>query len=222
MDTTRESSPWPAPEAPVPAHRPPPPPQAKTSGFAIASLVFGLIGGVLLSVVFGIIALHRISRRGLRGKGLAIAGLVLSGLWTLLIVAAVVIALATDPERDPGGRVTDSGSESVFDLRVGDCMNNLEETDLELAVDVAPCAELHDAEAVSQFDLPEGGWPGMSFITGKAERRCLDSVGSAAGDAPRADKIETFYFHPTEESWRQDDRTVLCVALFPDPRRGQL
>jgi hypothetical protein len=118
--------------------------------------------------------------------------------------------------------VTDSGSESVFDLRVGDCMNDLEETDLEVAVDVAPCAELHDAEAVSQFDLPEGGWPGMAFITREAERRCLDHVGSAAADAPRAGEIEAFYFHPTEESWRQDDRTVLCVALFPDPRRGQL
>jgi hypothetical protein len=222
MDRTRETSPWPAPEAPVPAHRPPPPPQAKTSGFAIASLVFGLIGGVLLSVVFGIIALRRISRRGLRGKGFAIAGLVLSGLWTLLIVVAVVVALATDAERDPGGRVTDSGSESVFDLRVGDCMNDLEETDRELAVEVAPCGELHDAEAVSQFDLPEGRWPGMSFITREAERRCLDSVGSAAAGAPRAGEIEAFYFHPTEESWRRDDRTVLCVALFPDPRRGQL
>ena len=118
--------------------------------------------------------------------------------------------------------MTDSGSESVFDLRVGDCMNNLEETNLEVAVDVAPCAEAHDAEAVSQFGLPEGDWPGMTFITRKAERRCLDSVGSAAGDAPRAGEIEAFYFHPTEESWRRDDRTVLCVALFPDPRRGQL
>jgi hypothetical protein len=222
MNTTRETSPWPGPEAPVPAHRPPPPPQAKTSGFAIASLVFGLIGGVLLSVVFGIIALRRISRRGLRGKGFAIAGLVLSGLWTLLVGVAVVLALATDPERDPGGRVTDSGSESVFDLRVGDCMNNLQETDLERAVDVAPCAEPHDAEAVSQFDVREGDWPGMAFITREAERHCLDSVGSAAAVAPRADEIEAFYFHPTEESWRQDDRTVLCVALFPDPRRGHL
>jgi len=89
-------------------------------------------------------------------------------------------------------------------------------------VDVAPCAELHDAEAVSQFDLPEGGWPGMAFSTRQADRRCLESVGSAAADAPRAGAIEALYSHPTEESRRQHDRTPLCVALFPDPRRGQL
>jgi Domain of unknown function (DUF4190)/Septum formation len=222
MHSTRDTPPWPAPEAPAPPPYAPPPPR-KTSGFAIASFVFGLIGGVILSVVFGIIALRRIDRRGLAGKGFAIAGLVLSGLWTLLIVVIVVIGLATGADRDPSGRVTDSGSESVFDLRVGDCMNGLEETDLEFSVDVTPCAEPHGAEVVSQFDLPRGDWPGMAFVTREAESRCPSEVESSAAGVPRAGKIEVFYFHPTENSWSQmDDRTVLCVALFAQPRRGSL
>jgi hypothetical protein len=223
MDQTSHMPPWPGPEAPAPPPYPgPPPPQRKTSGFAIASFVFGLIGGVLLSVVFGIIALRRIKRQGLDGKGFAIAGLVLSGLWTLLIAAVIVLALTTGADRDPGGRVTDSGSESVFDLRTGDCMNDLEETPAELSVDVAPCGEPHDAEAVSEFDLTESVWPGLSFVTSKAEDRCLDDVESASAGAPRSGEIETFYFHPIEQSWEQGDRTVLCVAIFPSPRRGAL
>ncbi len=223
MHQTGDTTSWPAPEAPRPAQAPPPPPQGKTSGFAIASFVFGLIGGVILSVVFGIIALRRIKRRGLRGKGFAIAGLVLSGLWTLLIVVGVIAVLLTEPERDPTGRVTDSGSESVFDLRVGDCMDDLEETAARFTVDVTPCAEAHDAEAVSEFDLADGDWPGMSYVTREATRRCLDQVRSAAAGAPRIEEIEAFYLHPTEESWRQqNDRTVLCIALYPRPRRGEL
>jgi Domain of unknown function (DUF4190)/Septum formation len=223
MHTTGDTPSWPAPEAPAPRPYAAPPPQRKTSGFAIASFVFGLIGGVILSVVFGIIALRRINRRGLAGKGFAIAGLVLSGLWTLLIVVIVVVALATGADRDPSGQVTDSGSESVFDLRVGDCMNNLEETDLEFSVDVKPCADPHGAEVVSQFDLPAGEWPGMAFVTRAAERRCPSEVESSAAGTPRAGEIEVFYYHPTEDSWAQmDDRKVLCVALFPQPRRGPL
>ena len=68
MHQTVDTTSWSAPEAPRPPQYPPPTPQGKTSGFAIASFVFGLIGGVILSVVFGIIALRRISRRGLRGR----------------------------------------------------------------------------------------------------------------------------------------------------------
>ena len=225
MHSTGNTPPWPGPEAPpVPQAPPPvPPQQGKTSGFAIASFAFGLIGGVILSVVFGIIGLRRIKRRGLRGKGFAVAGLVLSGVWTLLIVVVLVIAFATDADRDTTGQVTDSGSESVFDLRVGDCMKDLEETDAQLTVDVMPCAEPHDAEAVSQFHLPDGDWPGMPAMTREATRRCLDEVGSAATGAPRVEEIEAFYLHPTEESWqRQDDRTVLCIALYPQPRTGGL
>ena len=172
MHQTGDTTSWPAPEAPRRLQYPPPPPQGKTSGFAIASFVFGLIGGVILSVVFGIIALRRISRRGLRGRGFAIAGLVLSGLWTLLIATIVAVALLTGAERDAQGRVTDSGSESVFDLRTGDCMNDLEETAVELSVDVTPCGGPHDAEVVSEFFLTESTWPGLPFVARQAERRC--------------------------------------------------
>ena len=100
----------------------------KTSGFAIASFVFGLIGGVLLSVIFGLVALRRIRTRNQRGRGFAIAGLVLSSVWVLLIVVVVVVGVSTDAERDPSGRVQEGGSESVFDLRVGDCANDVEES----------------------------------------------------------------------------------------------
>lgn len=223
MHQTGDTTSWPAPEAPRPPQYPPPAPQGKTSGFAIASFVFGLIGGVILSVVFGIIALRRISRRGLRGRGFAIAGLVLSGLWTLLIATIVAVALLTGAERDAQGRVTDSGSESVFDLRTGDCMNDLAETAVELSVDVTPCGGPHDAEVVSEFSLTESTWPGLPFVARQAERRCPQEVESASAGAPRPDEIETFYFHPTEESWDQNnDRAVLCLAIFPSPRRGAL
>jgi Domain of unknown function (DUF4190)/Septum formation len=169
------------PEAPI--RRQPGAPR-RTSGFAIASLVFGIIGGIFLSVIFGIVALRRIRTQNLKGRGLAIAGLVLSGLWTLLIAVVVIVALATDAERDPGGRVREAGTESVFDLRVGDCVNDLEETTVEVAVEAVPCSQPHDAEVISSFELPGGDYPGEDSVFRVADRRCsreLDAVAGAGG-----------------------------------------
>lgn len=67
----------------------------RVNGFAIASFVLGLAGFMLvtlvLSVIFGIVALAGIRRTAERGKGLAIAGLVLSGVWVLLFALIIVI-----------------------------------------------------------------------------------------------------------------------------------
>jgi hypothetical protein len=80
-----ESSAYPSPAKP-----------GKTSGFAIASLVCGFLGFLLLpglfGVVFGIMAIRQINASGgtVGGKGLAIGGLVLSG---ITIAATGVIVL---------------------------------------------------------------------------------------------------------------------------------
>ena len=161
---------------------------------------------------------------GRSGQGLCHRWAGVSGLWTLLIATIVAVALLTGAERDAQGRVTDSGSESVFDLRTGDCMNDLEETAVELSVDVTPCGRAARRRGrVGVLPDRVHAWPGLPFVARQAERRCPQEVESASAGAPRPDEIETFYFHPTEESWDQNnDRAVLCVAIFPSRRRGAL
>lgn len=59
-----------------------------TNGFAVASFVLGLLGLNLLGLVFGLVALRQIRRSpGETGRGLAIAGIVLSIVWVLLFGA---------------------------------------------------------------------------------------------------------------------------------------
>ena len=65
-----------------------------TSGydpFAIASLACSILGGVLLGIGFGIVALRRIRRSRAMGRGMAIAGISIST--ALLGVATVVIGI---------------------------------------------------------------------------------------------------------------------------------
>jgi len=79
----------------------------RTSGLAVASLVLGVVWvfwiGSILAVVFGHVALSQIkrSRGAVRGRGLAVAGLVLGYLGVAMLVLFIVAAIAADP--DPNG-----------------------------------------------------------------------------------------------------------------------
>jgi hypothetical protein len=85
-----------------------PPGRRGVSGFAVASFLFGLIGGIPLGLIFGIVALGKIRRTGQGGKGLAIAGLVLTGawvaLWMVIFYGGVLHAMRETPAADEQNR----------------------------------------------------------------------------------------------------------------------
>lgn len=66
--------------------------QARTNTMAILSLVFAFILAPL-GIVFGAIGLNQIKKTGEEGKGLAIAGLITSSIFTLIGFIYVVIAV---------------------------------------------------------------------------------------------------------------------------------
>jgi hypothetical protein len=76
---------------------PPAPPAKRTNGWAIASLIFGIIGGIPLGLIFGIVGLVK-SGAYRSGKVLSIIGIVLSLAW-IAPVAYVTphIIKASDP-----------------------------------------------------------------------------------------------------------------------------
>jgi hypothetical protein len=91
---------YPQPGYPQPGYPIPRP----TNGFAIASLVLGIIWiywvGSILALIFGYIARKQIRERNESGDGMAIAGIVLGwvGIGVLVIVLIfVIIGIATGP-----------------------------------------------------------------------------------------------------------------------------
>jgi hypothetical protein len=76
---------------------------AKTNGFAVASLVLGIVWvywiGSVLAVIFGFIALNQIKKlNGVQsGKGMAIAGLVLGFIGIAMIIVVVILIAMADP-----------------------------------------------------------------------------------------------------------------------------
>lgn len=71
------------------------PQQPGTNGMAIASLILGICGFLCVSPLvglgLGIVALSRIKKTGQSGRGMAIAGIILSSVW----IALLVLMLAT-------------------------------------------------------------------------------------------------------------------------------
>ena len=62
------------------------------NGFAVAGVILAMLGGVL-GVVFCFVALSQISGTRQSGRGMAIAGLVISGVWILVFALGAIVAM---------------------------------------------------------------------------------------------------------------------------------
>lgn len=87
VDDTLESPKTPTPPAP-----------ASTNGFAVASLVLGILWllwvGSVLALIFGYLAKRQIRERGQGGDGIATAGIVLGTIGTAFLVLSLVAAIS--------------------------------------------------------------------------------------------------------------------------------
>ncbi|MFJ9338015.1 DUF4190 domain-containing protein [Streptomyces sp. NPDC101733] len=199
------------------------------SGFAVASLLVGLLCLPPLGIVFGVIALVRTAGGRERGRALAVVGLTVSTAMTGVLVLGVVprlggyldrAAVAIASQR-PAGRPVDSGA-----LGVGDCFN-VEGGDL-FGADPRPyriaCEEVHDAEVTFAGALPLAGTPEDSALDRAARDRCWMAEDDYVRDtwALPAD-VQMVYYGPSEEDWRDGYERLVCVLGTPDgEHRGSL
>jgi len=209
----------------------PPPPAQGTNGFAIAALIFGIIGGALLGFIFGFIALSQTKRTGQNGRGMAIAGIVLSALWTLgfvlLIVAAVesstpsgpvtpttspTASPTAEPTTEPPITTAPSTAISATDLQVGDCLNDLTDSTDVSSLPSVPCSQPHQGEVFAVFDLPPGPYPGAAGVDDLVSKGCNARLADYSPSAPSDDAIGLFSVYPLEQNWDRGDREVVCIA----------
>ncbi|WP_314243630.1 DUF4190 domain-containing protein [Streptomyces kutzneri] len=199
------------------------------NGFALASLLSGLLCLPPLGIAFGIAALVQIAKRGDRGKALAIVGLVVSVLMTgaLVFTAERVLSAADDRFESLGeyadveGELTDLG-----DLRAGDCFNVpggdlIDERPVTYRID---CARVHHGEVTASRALEVPDAPEPSGADRTSEDACWKAQDEYAMDTwALPEYAEMFYYAPSRRSWREGDRTLLCVIGTTDEEwRGSL
>lgn len=194
-------------QAPPPGYYAPPP--AKTNWWAIVSLVFGILGGVLISVICGIVGLNK-AKQGQGGRGLAIAGLVLSGLWVLLFAAGIVVYFAIG-----------KGTVTATDVKVGDCLSEIPDGAMVLTVQTVECDQSHVGEVYAVLTMPDGDFPGQAAIE-EYQDKCEPELAAYSPAAMTDDSIQMYVLYPTVETWEQGDRAVTCVATLDPPRTGSI
>jgi Septum formation len=186
-----------------------PPPAQRTNWWAVFSLIFGLIGGVLISVVCGIVGLNK-AKQGQGGRGVAIAGLVLSGLWVLGGAAMVIFLLTIG-----------KGTVSATEVKVGDCLKEIPGNAKVFTVDTIGCDQSHAGEVFAVLMMPEGDFHGQSAID-EYQNKCEPELASYAPDAITDNSVQLYVLYPTEETWKQGDRAVTCIATLDPPRTGSI
>lgn len=190
-----------------------PVPRRSTSGLAIASLILGVAGFLLVTIpvnlVLGVVALVRASQRGERGRVLAVIGVTLSVAWAAgLAVLVMKVADSPEPRRDAQGNVTTPGAASPDKLKVGDCVSSLGDGELS-NVRAQPCSQPGGGKVFAIFQLPAGSWPGEAAVNDKAGDSCvkrLKATGRQAGE-----KSEIQFIRPVQTGWRLGDRKVICL-----------
>ncbi|MEU9332467.1 DUF4190 domain-containing protein [Streptomyces sp. NPDC048290] len=204
----------PPPPGPYPQWNwPPPQPPRRPSvnGFAVAALVLGILCLVpLLGLVLGVVALVQIRRSGERGKGMAIAGVVLSSVGMVLWVTLMVTDGLSSFLDDFAAGVHES---NTLYVETGTCFNTPGGPSGEVTYDLdeVPCEDRHEGEVFATFELPDGDFPGDARIEETADERCYALQSSYAMDSwALPENVDVYYLVPIRSSWRLGDREVAC------------
>ena len=198
----QQPGPW-GPQAPwgpqVPWGQPP-----RTNVLAILSLVLAFLC-FPAAIVLGIIALVQLKSSHDSGKGLAVAGLVISGVWVAAITTFVGFGLAgAFDDSVYTGTVSQAGTTTV-----GECM--VSSSDLEANL-VVPCARPHDQEVYLVGRLPSGAYLGDEAVDDLADGMCRRGFSAYVGtDYDDSDHDYAFYAPDYDEWVDGEERRVVCV-----------
>ena len=201
----------------------------RTNGLAVAAFVTGLLGCFgILGIILGAISLSQIRRNGGRGRGFAVAGIILSCVWLLASVTIGVIAATSDSGGSssgagaaPGVTATKPKEVDARKMKLGDCINDntavsnpsaTEPVEVE-SVKIVSCTGPHDGEVTAIFKLSGSVLPPDAQLQELASSGCKTRTQARIERDPAADSLANSYYYPTADSWRSGDRTVTCVVV---------
>jgi hypothetical protein len=188
---------------------------------AIAAFVLGLLGfmgiSAILGIVFGVVAVSRVRRTLQGGKGLAIAGIVMGGVWVAVALIVIGVVVGARSSATPSWAPSVPGGQTVapYALKTGDCFDNPAGTDV-LSVVRTRCSQPHSAQVFATFNV--GGsqlsYPGEAKLQRLAAAGCSARMGSV-DSAKVPDSVNAGYLYPFEDTWQSGVRTITCILYSP-------
>ncbi|WP_343994739.1 DUF4190 domain-containing protein, partial [Terrabacter terrae] len=166
----------------------------------------------VLAVVFGAVALNQLRSGFQRGRGRAVAGIVLGAIgtigWAAVVVVAVLGGAGDQPQPRASAPVVGGSQVFVDKLTAGDCFSG-GRTEPIVVVTRIGCTLPHESQVVTVIELPAGPYPGEAKVKEQSENGCTDKADPLLTDSAYAD-LEPSYIYPDADTWR-GDRTVLCI-----------
>lgn len=137
-----------------------------------------------------------------------------------LTIGAAGFALAGCSLLPGGGNTTtDTGDDGqtvdVFTIAVGDCLNDGGVEGEVSEVVKVDCAEEHDSEAYASIIMDDGDFPGDAVVEDQAISDCTTEFNSFVGLDYQSSVLDFAYYYPTEASWGNGDREILCLIVDP-------
>jgi hypothetical protein len=119
---------------------------------------------------------------------------------------------ASEAPRDDTGNINKEATADAFSIRVGDCINDPGEGDVD-RVPVVPCAEPHEFEVFHEFSIQQAKYPetaeAMDELTFEA---CDPAFRTFVGRSYEDSRLEYTSLQPTKLSWAEGDRVVHCLV----------
>ncbi len=127
----------------------------------------------------------------------------------------------TDPDRSTDGvpavPTADPEDQSVFDLQVGTCFNDPGSADEIQSVGSVPCETLHDNEVFALIEYPAGpdeAYPGREVVQDFADEECKGQLFTDyVGTEYQFSRFFATQLTPTDGSWAQGDREIICLLF---------
>jgi len=147
---------------------------------------------------------------------LAAAALLVVGVTSLSgCVATPDTSGAVRLDSDETSQPDESGEAvDVFSISLGDCLNTsgLSDTTEVESIPVVPCSEPHEDEVYYVFDSTASEYPGEDELKNEARETCIDEFADFVGLAYDESSLDYWPMYPTEQSWEQGDREILCMV----------
>jgi len=112
---------------------------------------------------------------------------------------------------------TAEGSVTLFDLELGDCLND---AGIPLRSDMTDvprvsCEAPHDSELFAILGVEGSTFPGERELVSQGQDRCARAFGDFIGIPFANSTLDFRFYYPTASSWAQGDRTIYCLAFDP-------
>lgn len=173
------------------------------SGLAIASLITAIVIAPV-GIVLGFVALARLKGTAIRGRGLAITGIVVGFLVLAAGIAAAALFMVgsgSTSDKPLPADVSSPQEATVFQLTVGNCLQAAPSR-MSDTVTVVPCSEPHGAQVISQFTPTTASYPSDEAQYEEDTRdACIGSIQPLIPDGITTDDLFYSYLRPSKADW---------------------